>query len=294
MNWLWFVILGAAIGWAVEWVIDWLYWRQRSASGTGELENLQAQNRRLRADLDTANSASNKLRADVGSLEASLSAAKSDSARLRAEVEALSGSANQYKLELGGLSERLAAAEHANERLHAQLNVGSGVTAHLNDQVGQLQAQLATAQTKPVQLRTLADGGEALAVGGSGSPERDQYKTQLFSVADLSAAESASASDELARLRGDLSGATSEIERLRAELAGLRSRPARDPLIDINGIGPVIEKRMFDAGIFTFAQLAEQAPERLRQIARLQDWQDADPNAWVAEARERAAGKGQG
>lgn len=315
MNWTW-LIIGLIIGWAVEWVIDWLYWRQRTTAGTGELENLQAQNRRLRADLDAAGGASAKLRADTGSLEASLGAAKSDSARLRAELEALNGSAGQHTIALEGLNAKLAAAEHENERLHAQLNVNSGVAANLNDQLGQLQAQLA-AQAEQPQLRTLSDGGEALAVGGSApardqfktqlfsaadlnlaenaaqavAPARDQFKTQLMSTADLNLAEHAAAGDELARLRGDLSGANGEIERLRAELATLRSRPVRDPLIDINGIGPVIEKRMYEAGIFTFEQLAEQAPERLRVIARLQDWQDADTNAWIAEARERAAAK---
>ena len=289
MNWT-SLIIGLIIGWAIEWVIDWLYWRRRSTAGTGELENLQAQNRRLRADLDTANSTTAKLRADTGSLEASLNAAKSEAARLRAEFEARNDSAGQHTVALEALNAKLATAERENERLHAQLNVNSGVTANLNDQIGQLQAQLAAQAERP-QLRTLSDGGEALAVGGS-APARDQFKTQLFSAADLKLAEDTG--DELARLRGDLSGANGEIERLRAELAALRSRPMRDALIDINGIGPVIEKRMFDAGIFTFEQLAAQAPERLREIARLQDWQDADPNAWIAEARERAAGKGQG
>ena len=321
MNWT-SLIIGLIIGWAIEWVIDWLYWRRRSTAGTGELENLQAQNRRLRADLDTANSTTAKLRADTGSLEASLNAAKSEAARLRAEFEARNDSAGQHTVALEALNAKLATAERENERLHAQLNVNSGVTANLNDQIGQLQAQLAAQAERP-QLRTLSDGGEALAVGGS-APARDQFKTQLFSAADLKLAENVGEAqavggsaptrdqfktqlfsaadlklaedtgDELARLRGDLSGANGEIERLRAELAALRSRPMRDALIDINGIGPVIERRMHEAGIFTFEQLAAQAPERLREIARLQDWQDADPNAWIAEARERAAGKGQG
>ena len=60
----------------------------------------------------------------------------------------------------------------------------------------------------------------------------------------------------------------------------------RDPLIDINGIGPVYEQRLFDAGIYTFADLAAQSPARLRELVGAKSWQETETEAWIAEARQ--------
>jgi len=72
------------------------------------------------------------------------------------------------------------------------------------------------------------------------------------------------------------------------EIGGLQGKPIRDPLIDINGIGPVYQERLYAAEIYTFAQIAEQTPERLRQIVEAKAWQDIEADAWIAEAREFA------
>lgn len=66
-----------------------------------------------------------------------------------------------------------------------------------------------------------------------------------------------------------------------------KSSPA-DDLTSINGIGPTYAKRLQAAGIMTFAALAEQEPERVREIAQIKEWQAADPADWVAEAQARA------
>jgi predicted flap endonuclease-1-like 5' DNA nuclease len=80
-------------------------------------------------------------------------------------------------------------------------------------------------------------------------------------------------------------------------LNGTQSAPApvaapasnkADRLVDINGIGPVFAKRLNEAGISSFAQLAATAPDRLREIVAAKDWQKIDPEAWIAEARQRA------
>jgi predicted flap endonuclease-1-like 5' DNA nuclease len=63
----------------------------------------------------------------------------------------------------------------------------------------------------------------------------------------------------------------------------------RDPLIDINGIGPVYERRLFEAGITTFDMLAALSPERVREIIRPEHWQEVHPEAWIEEARLLAA-----
>jgi hypothetical protein len=63
----------------------------------------------------------------------------------------------------------------------------------------------------------------------------------------------------------------------------------RDPLEKIDGIGPKYEKMLFEAGIFTFAQLAETPEGRLQEIIQPKEWQKVEFAKWIAEAKEFAA-----
>jgi len=62
----------------------------------------------------------------------------------------------------------------------------------------------------------------------------------------------------------------------------------RERLEDIYGIGPVYGRRLRENGISTFAQLAEQNPDRLRELMGIEEWQAADPNSWIAQAKDFA------
>lgn len=95
-----------------------------------------------------------------------------------------------------------------------------------------------------------------------------------------------------------LDQAEARIKELEAEVAKLKAAPPpqvpqtiiqeKDNLEKINGIGPVFAKRLNNAGIFTFAELAEQTPERVREIINPQDWQKIEPEEWIEEARQIA------
>ena len=54
----------------------------------------------------------------------------------------------------------------------------------------------------------------------------------------------------------------------------------------INGIGPTFAKRLHEAGLQTFADLAASTPEHLRQVAKVAEWQ-GDPANWIAQAQAR-------
>jgi len=58
-----------------------------------------------------------------------------------------------------------------------------------------------------------------------------------------------------------------------------------DDLKVISGVGPTYEGRLKEAGILTYADLAQQEPENLRSIAGLKSWQATDPELWIAEAQ---------
>jgi predicted flap endonuclease-1-like 5' DNA nuclease len=263
------LILGLLIGWIVEWVIDWIYWRQRTQSSTAELENLRAQNSRLRTDLNVGSESVSKLKTDLAAATSGITAANADRDRLRAELDASKSSAKN--------NTELAALQAEHERLQIELDAANSSLGQYKDELGTLNTSLATAQTDRDQLRAELD-----ALRGERAPAQDtlrvqgaetQYKTQLFSL-------DPPLDDAASRVYLNDTGD----QQNNAEITvGERTR---DPLIDINGIGPVYEQRLFDAGIYTFAELAAQSPERLRELVGAKSWQETETEAWIAEAQQ--------
>ena len=263
------LILGLLIGWIVEWVIDWIYWRQRTQSSTAELENLRAQNSRLRADLNVGSESVSKLKADLAAATSGITAANADRDRLRAELDAGTSSAKG--------NTALAALQAEHERLQIELDAANSSLGQYKAELGTLNTSLASAQTDRDQLRAELDALRAERAPAQATLRAQgaetQYKTQLFSPAPPldDATNSVHLNDT-----GD--------QQNNAEIAvGERTR---DPLIDINGIGPVYEQRLFDAGIYTFADLAAQSPARLRELVGAKSWQETETEAWIAEAQQ--------
>lgn len=56
-----------------------------------------------------------------------------------------------------------------------------------------------------------------------------------------------------------------------------------DPLETIDGIGPTYKRRLNEAGIYTFSQLANGSPDTIREITGVTRW---DPAEWISEARQ--------
>ncbi len=61
-----------------------------------------------------------------------------------------------------------------------------------------------------------------------------------------------------------------------------------DALERIRGIGPVFARRLREAGVQTFADLAACPPERLREIVQAQPWHN--PEDWIAQALQLQEG----
>ena len=67
------------------------------------------------------------------------------------------------------------------------------------------------------------------------------------------------------------------------------SMPAqKDKLQAISGIGNVFAQRLNAANIFTYAQLAQVAPEQLREIVQAKEFQQIDTAGWIEQARSLA------
>ncbi|RME54674.1 MAG: hypothetical protein D6790_16610 [Caldilineae bacterium] len=63
-----------------------------------------------------------------------------------------------------------------------------------------------------------------------------------------------------------------------------------DNLTEIRGIGDVYEQRLYQAGIFTWHQLAHTDPETLRQVTKALP--TSDVNSWIEQAHQLAQERG--
>ncbi len=68
--------------------------------------------------------------------------------------------------------------------------------------------------------------------------------------------------------------------------------PARDDLKVIEGIGPVMERVLNEAGIFTYRDLAARTPEELQAILdRAKVARITNPETWAEQAKLAAEGR---
>jgi len=57
-----------------------------------------------------------------------------------------------------------------------------------------------------------------------------------------------------------------------------------DDLSKIKGVGNVAERKLFEAGIMTFADLAAATVAQLEAIVQPLAWQNVDLASWIAQA----------
>jgi predicted flap endonuclease-1-like 5' DNA nuclease len=86
------------------------------------------------------------------------------------------------------------------------------------------------------------------------------------------------------------SGNPGEMQRLQREVARLKAQMHhhKDPLEVIHGIGPVISARLYDAGVFTYAALAELTQDEVEEIIGPEIVNLADEKSLIREARKLA------
>lgn len=106
--------------------------------------------------------------------------------------------------------------------------------------------------------------------------------------------------DELVTVLGERAGGVdvgsikAEAMRLAAESNAIGrtwSGTPPDDFEEIGGIGEIYERRLYDAGICTFAALAATSPERLAEICQAPALRVADYAAWISHATELAAAR---
>lgn len=132
-------------------------------------------------------------------------------------------------------------------------------------------------------------------VVGGGVATQQVMKRRVRTVEDAlseQVAQTEAARTEAARLQSELSGAETHLKDLQSKLDSPppKRRPSsQNPLVQIQGIGRVFAQRLNTAGIYTFAELAAQTPDAVRDIiGTTRGGAMADPEAWIAEAQQLA------
>ena len=88
-----------------------------------------------------------------------------------------------------------------------------------------------------------------------------------------------------------LQTSTSQVNNMQTALGRAKSQikhTGKSQLQIIKGIGPATERKLKAAGIVTVPDLAQQTPERLREILNLKPNSRLDPEAWITEAQQLA------
>ncbi|NOZ71043.1 MAG: DUF4332 domain-containing protein [Chloroflexi bacterium] len=80
-------------------------------------------------------------------------------------------------------------------------------------------------------------------------------------------------------------------QQARALLEQVLQAPSSDDLTRIQGVGSVFAKKLVEAGISSFAQLANQTPAQLEAICQAPDWRKPDYASWIYQARKLSQGK---
>ncbi len=291
------------------------------------LETMESELASLRTQLDTTQgdrTAQNEAAAQLSEL---LAEKESENIRLTESIELqnqhklqLESELDQIRTErdeaiaatvdLSRLSEQSESArqswESERETLTAELERSRQESERMRDELQTMRADAEARERETIDqlTRRLAETEEELRVA------RESFETSLKESESRSRAEIdairadrdrlLASQDELSqKLATMLSGfGVIEVREQSPEPNGeanppklyIKAATRRDPLREISGIGPAFEERLYAAGITRFSQLAEVGKSRLREIVQAEEWESIDPDAWVAEARDRARG----
>ena len=120
--------------------------------------------------------------------------------------------------------------------------------------------------------------------------ERDERKAKVEALlTQLAETEKLRAS--LKATEEKLQTSTSQINQIQSALGRAKSQikhTGKSQMQIIKGVGPATERKFKAAGIVTVADLAEQTPERLREILNLKPNSRINPEAWITEAQQLA------
>jgi len=258
MNW-WSFVIGAVVGFILCWLLEILFWRRKYQERITELE------KQLRGCRDL-----------VAAQQVELASARAATSRPAAPA-----------VETAPVK---AAAPKAAAARPAKATPAKPVTP-------KAVATVAAAADEPAASNRIPAQNLA-AIHGIGSVfEQKLYKAGIGTFAELSAVTDA----DLKAIIQPKEWQDFHYETWREDARKLAEKTGTvgavwngmvpDDLTSIKGIGETFEQQLYDAGVFTFADLASKSIAELEAILQPRGQQKTYLPGWIAEAQARASGK---
>jgi len=237
----------------------------------------------LSAKLASRDQAMSETRSEFNALNAKLHATLTELEDLRSARSARDNEVNTLRDELAAFKEAaLERSELENKLKEAEIELEAyndlkEAKNQLQDRVGMLEGELAEtrAQAKQAELEAKTREAERAAA------EVAQLKAHLEH--HRKALEHAlSQLDQV-----PFPSQTTNVETAAPQVATPTPTMAeRDPLEKIQGIGFVYERKLWDAGILTFEDLANASVDEVTAAIAPEEWQQIDPASWIAAAKK--------
>lgn len=289
-------ILGVLVGWLGEWVIDWFYWR-------GRAPDTQDEALQMRERVQAAEALSAELQQKLAD---QVKAAESRYASLESQHSSQLGPLQARAAEL---EEQIAAQAREAETRYAALarqqEARMQEAGTPSDELEQENARL-RAEIEELRLRLTATEGELQAATNSllasEEVEQELETVEMARSGPSILVEPPAQEMMLPAQETELPEETIEPssvpapefvapEPIVAEAPPAEPEPhqpdvlpRRDNLVAINGVGPVIARKLNEGGVFTFRQVAELTPDRLRELVGETIARVADEDAIIADA----------
>lgn len=283
----------------------------QSMQGTEELDALRRQIEARGAQEDTTAS----LRQEIEDLSAKLASRDQQVSESRSEFNAVNARLHTAQAELEDLRSARSARDSEVQALREEV-------ANMRDALGErqeLEAKLKEAEIELEAYNDLKASKDQLQnrVGlleGELAEARAQAKdaelAEKTREAELFAAEVAQLRAHLEHHRTALANALAQFEQGPMVSSSPAPTPTptpviappvadqpvessideRDPLEKIQGIGFVYERKLWDAGILTFEDLANSTPDEVTAAIAPEEWQEIDPASWIAAAKKLIGG----
>lgn len=267
------VLLFLFIAFLIGLIAGWLYWRGRLESLrtrlTGSQESLartQAEREEATVALDRSRQDGERLQAELQSARTNLHDCQAEKGQMRADLQALREAMAQPGISSGGVQALVGVIPAADGGDRDDLKRISGVGPAIEKKLNELgiftYAQISRFDD------ALVERVNAAIEFFPGRIARDNWVGQA---------------KELLRQKQENPGAFAD-----------NDLPPSDPedLKIIEGIGPVIEQMLKDAGIRNWQELADAGEERLRAVLQLggEAFRIHDPASWPRQAALAAAG----
>lgn len=184
--------------------------------------------------------------------------------------------------ELSGLKQKLADAHEASN------SGGSRKLAELDAELVTLRSQLATRDNEISRLKRDLQDAQRFYDGEMPTPSPVSVVVEepvsVAPAAPPSAPAPSTVATQAMTLAQQLAGGAKPQTAPATGQAGF-ARVGRDPLQSIEGIGPVYQAKLWEAGIHRFADLAGLTPQQVIEIIQPKEWQHIDAEIWIEEAK---------